>query len=371
MCLGEVSFPELTARLAGGDRPDRLPLAGGWDITGRCNLSCVHCYINHAAGDAQEAARELNTAQACAVVDELAAEGCLGLTFTGGEPFLRRDMLEIYRHAKRRGILVTLFTNGTLLTPEIVDVLAEWRPYKIEITLYGASAEVYERVTGVAGSYARCMRGIELLLDRALPLGLKTMVLTTNRSELAAMAAFAAEHKIEFRWDSEITPRIDRREQDSSIYLSPAAVAEIDTSDARRAAEWRTLWERDRERSQGRTDGEKPPTSVVFQCGAGLHSFHIDSHGRLMPCAIARQPAYDLTQGSFREGWRGVLYQARQLRRRVRNACDDCSIAVLCSQCAGWAQLVHGDGETPVDYVCEIAHQRAQRLDAYTEQQGE
>ncbi len=364
-CVNEIPFSELTARLAGGDGPDRIPLAGGWDVTERCNLSCAHCYINKPAGDAGQVARELSAAQICSILDEVVAEGCLGLTFTGGEPFLRPDMLEIYRHAKRRGVLVTLFTNGTLLTPAIADVLAEWRPYKVEITLYGATAETYERVTGVKGSFARCMRGIELLLERGLPLGLKSMLLATNRHELDGMMAFATERGLEFRWDSELTPRLDGGTQNQATMLSPAEVAEIDTDSSERVAEWRALWERDKERALGiEPRGVSEVGSAIFQCGAGLHSFHIDSRGRLMPCAIARRPSYDLTEGPFREGWKKVLYDARQARRRTRSACGDCEISILCSQCAGWSQLVHGDNETSVDYLCETAHQRALRLNA-------
>ena len=100
-------------------------------------------------------------------------EGCLWFLLTGGEPLVRRDFLEIYQYIKRKGLLATVFTNGTLLTPKIADVLAEWRPFAIEITLYGRTQETYERVTGIPGSHARCMRGIELIMERGLPLNLK------------------------------------------------------------------------------------------------------------------------------------------------------------------------------------------------------
>ena len=107
-------------------------------------------------------------------------EGCRWLLLTGGEPFLRPDFLDIYTNANKKGLLLTLFTNGTLLTPRSADLLAERRPFAIEITLYGATQQTYERITGIPGSYARCRRGIDLLLERNLPLKLKTMVMTLN-----------------------------------------------------------------------------------------------------------------------------------------------------------------------------------------------
>ena len=90
-------------------------------------------------------------------MDEITEAGCLWLLFTGGEIFARGEFLDIYTHAKQKGLLVTLFTNGTLINPKIADFLVHWRPFAIEITLYGRTKETYERVTGIPGSYERCM----------------------------------------------------------------------------------------------------------------------------------------------------------------------------------------------------------------------
>lgn len=82
---------------------------------------------------------ELTYKEHCRILDEVSAAGCLQVCFTGGEMFIRKDFLDIYTYAKRKGMLVTLFTNGTLSTPQITDYLVNWRPFSIEITLYGHS----------------------------------------------------------------------------------------------------------------------------------------------------------------------------------------------------------------------------------------
>ena len=133
----------------------RVPLAGTIELTRRCNHHCRHCYNNLPAGDSKALAEELNTDELLRILDELAASGCVWLLFTGGEILLRPDFLEIYIYAKERGFLITLFTNGTLITPQLADELARRRPFSIEITLYGATPETYERVTGVPGSFSR------------------------------------------------------------------------------------------------------------------------------------------------------------------------------------------------------------------------
>ena len=204
--LGEVG-DELLTSLQGR----RFPLGGTFELTERCNLDCLHCYINQPAGCREAASRELTLAQVQRVLDQIVAAGTLFLLFTGGEPLLRADFPEIWRYAKSKGLLVSLFTNGTLLTPQIADLLAEWRPVAIEITLYGATAETYERVTGVPGSYARCLRAIELVLERGLRLNLKSVVLRANRHELDAMAALAAQFGVSYRFDGVLWPRSGRR----------------------------------------------------------------------------------------------------------------------------------------------------------------
>jgi MoaA/NifB/PqqE/SkfB family radical SAM enzyme len=188
----------------------RVPLAGTIELTRRCNHHCRHCYNNLPAGDSKALAEELNTDELLRILDELAASGCVWLLFTGGEILLRPDFPEIYVYAKERGFLITLFTNGTLITPQLADELARRRPFSIEITLYGATPETYERVTGVPGSFSRCLQGISHLRDHGLPLKLKSMVLTLNRQEVWDMKRLADEDLgLPFRFDAMLNPRCD------------------------------------------------------------------------------------------------------------------------------------------------------------------
>jgi MoaA/NifB/PqqE/SkfB family radical SAM enzyme len=107
--------------------------------------------------DRQARRTELSYEEHCRILDEIADAGCLWLLYSGGEIFARGDFLEIYTYAKKKGLLITLFTNGTMITPKIADYLLEWRPFSIEVTLYGHTKGTYERLTGIPGSYEKCM----------------------------------------------------------------------------------------------------------------------------------------------------------------------------------------------------------------------
>src|SRR5438445_6842006 len=133
----------------------RVPLEVSIEVTRRCPLECQHCYNNLPMGDLAARNRELSKEEYVALLDELADMGVLWVLFTGGEIFARKDFLEIYTHAKRKGFLITLFTNGILINEGIADYLREYPPFGIEITLYGRTRETYEALTQLPGSYER------------------------------------------------------------------------------------------------------------------------------------------------------------------------------------------------------------------------
>ena len=281
----------------------------------------------------------------------MADAGCLWLLLTGGEVLARRDFVEIYQHAKSRGLLVTLFTNGTQLTAELADMLAEWRPFAVEITLYGRTRETYERLTGVPGSFDRCMRGIRLLTERGLPLKLKTVAVSINRHEIPEMQQFAEELGVEFKFDGMINARIDCSHSPLEVRLSPAEMVELDVLDPARRAEWAALAERARPVVATRDD--------VYQCGGGINSFAIDPEGKMSICVLSHSDQFDLRQGSFQEGWNGFLAKVRNKKITRPTKCTDCHIRAFCSVCAATSELEHGDPEAPVEFFCEVAHLRS------------
>ena len=179
------------------------------EVTRRCPLECLHCYNNLPMGDMEARRRELSKEEHFRVLDELVEMGCFWILYTGGEIFARKDFLEIYTYAKQKGFLVTLFTNGTIMTEEIADYLAQWPPFAIEITLYGRTRETYEALTAIPGSYDRCLRGIKLLKERKLPLKLKTVATSVNKHEVLAMRAFRRGVGRGIQMDAQSIPRID------------------------------------------------------------------------------------------------------------------------------------------------------------------
>jgi radical SAM protein with 4Fe4S-binding SPASM domain len=345
----------------------RAPLEVSIEVTRRCPLECLHCYNNLPMGDLQARRRELSTEEHFKLLDELARLGCLWLLYTGGEIFARKDFLEIYTYAKKKGFLITLFTNGTLIGERTADYLRQWPPFAIEITLYGRTKETYEALTGIPGSYERCLRGIALLRDCGLPLKLKTVPTTVNKHEVLAMRQFAEEElHLEFKFDSLINPRIDCSQSPLAVRLSPEEVVALDLHSSKVAAEFRKLAEQ---------EAKHPPAlaniETTYSCGGGMNSFAIDPYGHMSICVLSHQETYDIRSGSVEDGWKQFLLRVRTRARKTISKCVSCRLHSLCSMCPANGELENGDPESPVEFLCEVAHLRAMSLGLQAPPHGE
>jgi radical SAM protein with 4Fe4S-binding SPASM domain len=335
---------------------ERVPLEVSIEVTRRCPLVCQHCYNNLPMGDLAARKSELTKEEYFSIFDQLAEMGVFWMLLTGGEIFARKDFLEIYTYAKHKGFLITLFTNGILINEKIADYLREYPPFAIEITLYGRTKETYEALTQLPGSYERCIRGIRLLLDRGLPLKLKTVATGVNKHEVIAMKQFAEEELgVEFKFDSLLNPRIDCSQAPLSVRLSAEEVVALDVHWPKVAGEHRQRLERELKSAIG-------PRDTVYSCGGGLKAFAIDPYGQMSICVISHQEMYDIRSGSVREGWEHFLSQVRARQRTRPTKCKTCRIRSVCSMCPATAELENGDQESPVEFLCEIAHLRALTL---------
>lgn len=336
------------------------------ELTERCNNACIHCCINLPADDAAAMSRELSTGEWKGILRQAADLGAMGVRFTGGEPLLRRDFAELYLYARRLGLRVQLFTNGRLITPELADLWVRVPPGKaIEISVYGMSAVSYEAVTCRKSAYEEFCRGVGLLRERKVPFILKGALLPQNKGDMVAFEKWAREvagmneppscsmfFDLRCRRDSPAKNRLIE-----SLRMAPEEGVEML---ARDKEQYRDGMREFCGRFMG-AHGDR-----LFYCGAG-HGGCVDAYGMFQVCMGVRAPelAYDLRKGSLKDALARVFPAIREMRTdnpAYLTRCGHCFLGGLCEQCPGKSWSEHGTLDTPVEYLCQVAHAQARHL---------
>jgi MoaA/NifB/PqqE/SkfB family radical SAM enzyme len=325
---------------------DRSPTSCLFEITPACNLRCHFCYV---ALDPYRGPY-LGLEQIERVLDRLAGAGILWLTLTGGEIFVRRDFIQIYRAARARGFVVTLYTNATMTTPEIAAALAEDPPQEIEISIYGADAEHYEGTTGIPGSFGKFERGVALLQQAGLNVILKHTVSTITDGHVPAIRDWCASRGLRLKPGSVIENRHSGGQQPSLYRIEPRKVVEL----------------RDY-LHEARTGQQRPgPTSEcsmvpdgssehLYRCGAGRISVFIDALGQASHCVLDREPSFPVLAMEWDELWARMGEWVTQ-PLPADAPCSGCELRGGCDNCPARSRLATGSPFLKDTYQCDITH---------------
>jgi radical SAM protein with 4Fe4S-binding SPASM domain len=291
----------------------------------------------------------LNTAEACSIIDKIAEAGCLFLLITGGEPLLRPDFGHIYRQARECGLAVRVFTNGTRVKDDVVQLFREYPPLEVEITLYGSTPEMYQEVTGSENGYSQCLAGIHRLLNAGVRLKLKTVLMRQNQAGLPAMKALADRLGVPFRFDTVVVPTRDGDHGPLACRLPPEAAVVAETQFPTRT-------------SAQSSDPIPQPLSPLarenlFLCGAARTSFAVDPSGKMTPCLLMRGIEYDLLHGTLEEGWRR-MEAVCQMKVGANFPCRTCPHAAFCLRCPPILERETGNMAQPPRWLCDLARRR-------------
>lgn len=334
------------------------------ELTERCNNNCIHCSINLPADDDHAKNKELPLAKVKAILTEAASLGCMMVRFTGGEPLLRNDFEEIYLFARKLGLIVLLFTNATLISPELADIFSHIPPLQpIEITLYGTQQKTYESITKNAGSFKAAIRGINLLKNKGIPFLLKGAFLSNTISEADIFEVWAkAISGIDKPPPStiilDLRSRRDSEQKNRLIKKLRLSVSEVIKYLTRNPDKYL------RETSLFCSKLNFAPSDNLFECHAGIRTLCVDAYGMVQLCLHLRYPntVYDLKNGSLKDAM--LNFMPKVMNKKAKNSdyitrCARCFLRGFCDQCPAKSWAEHGVLDKPVEYLCEIAHSQA------------
>ena len=346
--------PAATEYLYGKAAAAGVPLSGTFELTPVCNMDCKMCYVR-LSRQAQEAIAPLASAERwLALGEEAKNAGMLYLLLTGGEPFLHPQFRQILEGLHRMGLLISLNTNGTLIDEDVVQWLKNCPPMRVNVSLYGASNETYERLCRNPKGFTQVTRAIQLLKDAGIAVKLNCSLTPHNASDLPAMAQFAKEQGLvlqvatymfpPLRKDESLVGKNDRfSPQDAAYYM---AYADYLTLGAERFA------------AQQCPSPQYPEDCGMgegVRCRAGRCSFWITWQGEMMPCGMFPvKGENNVFAKPFAHVWEQV--KADTARITLPAQCGACSAKATCRACAAMVVTESGCFDKVPQYRCDMMH---------------
>ncbi|MEL6177833.1 MAG: radical SAM protein [Myxococcota bacterium] len=320
-------WTELTRHAA----TNHIPLTVHIDLTYRCDLACIHCYLE------ERVKHELTTAELIDTLDQLRDMGTMMVLFSGGDIFLRPDALDILRAACERRFFVHMITHAGHIDETVADALAHMGVGQVRVSIYSSRPEIHDTITRLPGSLHRSLRAIHLLRERQVAVEMKCPVFDQNPGAQLEIPILAAKYDCSYTLDHQI-----RAAQGSQAgNLPPQGLGgachdlrslnlDLDT----KADVVLTKYPYARVLADLPTKRSDAPT-----CSAGRAAMYIDPEGQVFPCLEWEEPCGDLRQRSITEIWNNadVFKRARTMTRSSFSGCVSCENFGFCNICPGQA----------------------------------
>jgi radical SAM protein with 4Fe4S-binding SPASM domain len=344
----------------------KIPLNGAFELTSRCNFNCKMCYVHDQSKDNSVIDRELTAGQWIKLAEDARDAGMLNLVLTGGEIFLRSDLKEIYERLSRMGFKITLYTNGSLIDETKAKWLGRIPPTSMEITLYGASADTYEKLCGNGSGYERTVRTVDMLLAEGINLELKMTVTYDNMNDMEQLAEFSYKRGLPLSLVDYLYPQMaceapDRcrlNAEDMVDFLKryfsvigklreTYSTGELPKQTLERAARM----VEDMERLD--QDFDKDSGQSAFTCKAGSSSFWVTWEGIMVPCGMMTEPTVNILETDFRTAWDKLTKGLLDIP--ACSECMECDSRNICDVCPAKLKTETGYYDRPAPYLCELA----------------
>lgn len=343
--------------------PSRYPINATLELTLRCNLKCKMCMFRHSSqDDILLAEGELTASQWADIAKQLWDAGTLNILFTGGEPMLRKDFCEIYSSFYRLGFLVTLYTNATMVTEEIMQTLQKYPPHRIGITLYGASNQTYQNLCGCKDGFDRALQGAKSLATLPSVLEFRTTLVQDNYQDIENITQLVEKEfglpvthsNTVFQSvrggcmpvaDCRLTPE---QTVDMTINRTISRVRELLPPERREQVELRLA------DPQPNCTAEEPKYTLLG-CNGGMDNVTITWDGKLLGCQLLGNFSTDAVKLGVAKAWEEWPYTVRL--PKVNSECSTCPHVSLCQVCPGVRMAECGNLHDRPDYICKITKQ--------------
>jgi radical SAM protein with 4Fe4S-binding SPASM domain len=322
-----------------------IPFAITFETTYACNEKCIHCYMD-------KRLPSLRLDEIKRILNEIAQEGCLFISFTGGEFFARKDALKIIEYASELDFVIDILSNGTLIDERKAQSLAQYSVRRVQISIYGARPEIHDAITLLPGSFEKSLRAIEFLKGAGIKVEIAFPLMSRNFEERYAVktmaesldCALSPSHIISARNDgSRDTYQLRMNDQQLQEFLADKELSSLYA-------------------------GRKPFKEHLFYfglsdirdaapCYSGFNSCAITPAGKVLPCNQLLYDVGDLKKQSFSKIWHEStqLDYLRNVTIHDLTICARCQSLSSCTRCPGLALLEGDDLLGPSPMNCKIS----------------
>lgn len=337
---------------------EKIPLSGTFELIPTCNMDCKMCYIRISPEEMHRQGRILTADQWLEIGRQASDCGTMFLLLTGGEPFLYPDFDKVYEGLRKMGIIVTINTNGTLITEDTVKLLQRNVPRRMNISLYGTSDEMYGKLCGNPKGFTQVMRGVRLLKEAGIPIKFNYTITPYNEGELDRIMEISDTLQIPISTPTYMFPpaRKPGIHHTETYRMSPEKAArkqlEIIYKNFHHQMDYKDQILETLEEIKERENLEKSDPPGGCLCSAGVRSFWVNWKGNLTPCGMMEQPCCSLLETDFQAGWQQIREETEKII--TSSKCFNCRYRKICQTCAASALAETGDYGNEVPYHCEF-----------------
>lgn len=363
--------PQITNYLHRKASRNGIPLNGTFELTPCCNMDCQMCYVRMSQ-EKQHSIRPLRTAQEWLQLAETARDqGMLYLLLTGGEPFLRPDFREILTGLHRMGFIISINSNATLIDEETISWLRKTPPVRINITLYGASDETYNKLCRNPHGFTQTVNAIRLLREAGISVKINCSVTPWNAADLEAIYEYCNKENLVIQGTSYMFPPVRRNPEqfgmnnrftpeDAAYYL--AKIAQLSNG----TEAYIHHMETEEKIIPPQIPGDEclDMNGEGIRCGAGRSSFWITWEGICLPCGMfPDEKALNVFEDGFEASWNRAKEISGSIRLPAR--CAACELKEECKACGAMAYTESGCFDKVPEYRCQMTqayHGQCMRL---------
>lgn len=352
--------PQITEYLYRKACAKKIPLAGTFELSPKCNLNCKMCYVRmsseqvKSSGYLEKAADEwIELGKKCRDA------GMLFLLITGGEPFLLKDFRKIYTELAKMGFIIKINTNATMIDKDTIEWLRVIPPSKINITVYGSSNETYEKLCNSPNGFDQVSNAIDLLKNANIPVKISMTLTEYNINDMEDIYKFAKEKNIEIRTTSYIFP--PARKDESKVGVGERMSSE-------KAAYYELMGEKLRLSNEGLIKKSQNIKKMIclreeqiregdsklipMSCRAGRCTFWINWKGEMTPCGMMNFPKSNPFEIGFEHAWKEILGETNKIF--LPKECSVCDLKSICHVCPSVAYAETGEFEKKPIYICDM-----------------